>query len=289
VVSPVIDWAAGLPEVDPERIALFGNSMSVGLAPRSAAFEPRIRALICIDGIYDIGWAYAGRIGLGDDTERGLTAPADDEPDAALVQVMAASPRIRWAMRQGMWSFGVTAPRAFLAGSLPCNLRDGIAESITCPVFVGKAESDEFFKGQPEQLAAHLKALHTLAAFTGAEGASALPGRRAATARRARAGLARRDPPPLKTTPERQRKPAMSGYTTEGWNDLFVCAGGATAALSGLIFVGLSVNLQTLLDTDTSDGRNLLTGRAMEALAALLTVLMISIVALAPGTSAAAS
>jgi hypothetical protein len=75
----------------------------------------------------------------------------------------------------------------------------------------------------------------------------------------------------------------MSGYATEGWSDLFVCAGGATAALSGLIFVSLSVNLRTLLDSDKSDGRNLLTGRAMEALAALLTVLVISIVALTPG------
>jgi hypothetical protein len=75
----------------------------------------------------------------------------------------------------------------------------------------------------------------------------------------------------------------MSGYATEGWSDLFVCAGGATAALSGLIFVSLSVNLRTLLDTDNSDGSNLLTGRAMEALAALLTVLAISIVALTPG------
>jgi modulator of FtsH protease len=74
----------------------------------------------------------------------------------------------------------------------------------------------------------------------------------------------------------------MSGYATEGWSDLFVCAGGATAALSGLIFVSLSVNLRTLLDTDNSDGRNLLTGRAMEALAALLTVLVISIVGLTP-------
>jgi hypothetical protein len=77
----------------------------------------------------------------------------------------------------------------------------------------------------------------------------------------------------------------MSAYATEGWGDLFVCAGGATAALSGLIFVSLSVNLRTLLDTDNSDGRNLLTGRAMEALAALLTVLVISIVALTPGIS----
>ena len=75
----------------------------------------------------------------------------------------------------------------------------------------------------------------------------------------------------------------MSGYATEGWDDLFLCAGGATAALSGLIFVGLSVNLRTVLDTDKRDGRNLLTGRAMEALAALLTVLVISVVALTPG------
>ncbi|HEY6496931.1 MAG TPA: hypothetical protein VIZ43_26945 [Trebonia sp.] len=75
----------------------------------------------------------------------------------------------------------------------------------------------------------------------------------------------------------------MSGYTTEGWNDLFVCAGGATAALSGLIFVSVSVNLRTLLDADGKEGRNLLTGRALEALAALLTVLVICIVALTPG------
>lgn len=72
VVSPVIDWATGRLEVDPGRIALFGNSMGGGLAPRAAAFEPRIRALICIDGVYDIGQAYAGRIGLGDDTARML-------------------------------------------------------------------------------------------------------------------------------------------------------------------------------------------------------------------------
>src|SRR5215471_175609 len=45
VVSPVIDWAVARPEVDPRRIALSGLSMGGGLAPRAAAFEPRIRAL----------------------------------------------------------------------------------------------------------------------------------------------------------------------------------------------------------------------------------------------------
>lgn len=173
VVSPVIDWAVGRPEVDPGRIALFGLSMGGGLAPRAAAFEPRIRALICIDGIYDIGQAYTARLGLGGDTERRLTADTDPELDAALQQLMYTSPQFRWAARQGMWSFGVSTPRAYLAASLAYNLRDGIAEKITCPVFVGRAESDEFFRGQPEELMQHLTAPATLASFTDAEGAGA--------------------------------------------------------------------------------------------------------------------
>jgi pimeloyl-ACP methyl ester carboxylesterase len=173
VVSPVIDWAAARPEVDPGRIALFGLSMGGGLAPRAAAFEPRIRALICIDGIYDIGQAYTARLGLGADTERRLTAETDPEVDAALQQLMHTSPQFRWAARQGMWSFGVGTPRAYLAASLAYHLRDGIAEKITCPVFVGRAESDEFFRGQPEELMQHLTAPATLASFTDAEGAGA--------------------------------------------------------------------------------------------------------------------
>jgi hypothetical protein len=72
-----------------------------------------------------------------------------------------------------MWSYGVATPRAFLAASLAYTLRGGIAEKITCPVFVGRGQSDEFFLGQPEQLMAHLTAPATLGNFTDAEGAGA--------------------------------------------------------------------------------------------------------------------
>jgi hypothetical protein len=65
----------------------------------------------------------------------------------------------------------------------------------------------------------------------------------------------------------------IAGYSPEGWGDLFLAAAGATAALSGLIFVGLSVNIRTVLDTEKREGQNFLTGRAAEALAALLIVL----------------
>ncbi|MFE9411384.1 hypothetical protein ACFYN0_21765 [Streptomyces sp. NPDC006704] len=74
----------------------------------------------------------------------------------------------------------------------------------------------------------------------------------------------------------------MTGYATEGWTDLFLCAGGAAAALCGLIFVGLSVNLRTVLEMEKREGHNSLTGRALEALVALLIVLVVSLVTLTP-------
>ena len=74
----------------------------------------------------------------------------------------------------------------------------------------------------------------------------------------------------------------IAAYSTEGWGDLFLAAAGATAALSGLIFVGLSVNIRAVLAADKREGQNFLTGRALEALAALLIVLVISLVGLVP-------
>lgn len=74
----------------------------------------------------------------------------------------------------------------------------------------------------------------------------------------------------------------MTGYTTDGWGDLFVAAAGATAALSGLIFVAISVNIGPVLEADKRTGQNFLTGRALEALVALLNVLAISLVGLTP-------
>lgn len=77
----------------------------------------------------------------------------------------------------------------------------------------------------------------------------------------------------------------MTGYSLDGWGDLFLAAAGAAAALSGLIFVGLSVNIRTVLELDEHTGSNFLTGRAIEALVALLDVLVISLVALTPTIS----
>ncbi|MFI9506489.1 alpha/beta hydrolase family protein [Nocardia sp. NPDC052566] len=166
VVGPVLDFVIERPEVDADRIALLGVSMGGVLAPRAAAFDQRVAALIAVDGVYDLG-AIAGAAVPGDRAEvvRRLRAPEDAEIDAALAGAMAANPVMRWAFSHGMYVMGVDTPRAFAASYLDYHVREGIAEKISCPTLVCAGAADGFFAGQPEQLYAHLTCSKTLLEF----------------------------------------------------------------------------------------------------------------------------
>jgi hypothetical protein len=63
------------------------------------------------------------------------------------------------------------------------------------------------------------------------------------------------------------------------WHDFFLAQAGAAGVLTGLVFVGVSINLQKIL-SDPSSG---LTGRAVEALILLVAVLLASVLVLVPG------
>lgn len=69
----------------------------------------------------------------------------------------------------------------------------------------------------------------------------------------------------------------MSAYTLAGWENFFVATAGAAAALSGLLFVALSINLQRILSIPG------LAARAGETFIPLGTSLVVSLVALVPG------
>ena len=49
-----IDWLAARPEIDPDRIGLMGISMAGYYAPRVAAFDERVKALIAWCGCYSL-------------------------------------------------------------------------------------------------------------------------------------------------------------------------------------------------------------------------------------------
>jgi hypothetical protein len=68
----------------------------------------------------------------------------------------------------------------------------------------------------------------------------------------------------------------MESGGLEGWESFFVAQVGASAALAGLLFVGVSINLAKILAAPR------LTARAFQALVVLLEVLVISSLLLVP-------
>jgi hypothetical protein len=64
---------------------------------------------------------------------------------------------------------------------------------------------------------------------------------------------------------------------TAGWESLFVALAGASAALAGLLFVAISINLDRILEGPG------LAGRAGEAIVLPVAVLVVSTLVLVPG------
>jgi hypothetical protein len=71
----------------------------------------------------------------------------------------------------------------------------------------------------------------------------------------------------------------LFAYDPSEWTDLFVAAAGASAALAGLLFVAVSINLDRII------GEAGLPDRALETVLLLIGVLVVSIVGLIPGQS----
>jgi len=68
----------------------------------------------------------------------------------------------------------------------------------------------------------------------------------------------------------------VNAYELEPWHDLFVAAAGASAALAGLIFVAVSINIERILALQG------VANRALQALVQLIVVVIVSLLALAP-------
>jgi hypothetical protein len=68
-----------------------------------------------------------------------------------------------------------------------------------------------------------------------------------------------------------------TAYAPEQWKDLFVAVAGASAALAGLLFVAVSINVERIVKYEG------LPERGIEALAMLLVPLVASIAGLLPG------
>src|SRR6185369_1882093 len=68
----------------------------------------------------------------------------------------------------------------------------------------------------------------------------------------------------------------MTAYDPAQWESFFLANAGAAAALAGLVFVGVSINVETIVQSRR------LTGRALEAFTLLAGVLILSVLVLVP-------
>jgi hypothetical protein len=74
---------------------------------------------------------------------------------------------------------------------------------------------------------------------------------------------------------------AVHGYDAAAWSAFFTAVTGAAAALAGLLFVAVSINLKNILA-----GGTMLPARAAETLAMLLFVVVVSALSLVPQDTA---
>lgn len=168
VLTPVFDYAAGLDDVDADRIAVVGVSQGGYWVVRGIAFEHRYAAAVTDPGVVDVSTSWTVHL------PHGLLAHLDageiEKFDTQMALGLRFSPEAArtWAFRArpyGASGYGETveAVRRY-------NATD-VAAQITTPLLILSPENEQFWPGQGEQLAALAPTVSTVIPFTAAEGA----------------------------------------------------------------------------------------------------------------------
>lgn len=165
VLAPVIDWLLSQSGVNPEGLALIGRSFAGYLAPRAAAEEPRLAALVCDPGQVE----FVSRIvpKMFSEEEWASICSADTELDRVLQQQLD-NPRQRAFFAPRMTTFGTRSVGEFLRMQQLFSA-EATAHQIKCPTLVTEGEGD--FASQSGKLFNLLTCEKRLHRFTDAEGA----------------------------------------------------------------------------------------------------------------------
>jgi pimeloyl-ACP methyl ester carboxylesterase len=172
VVTPVVDYLLREKSnvVDSDRIALLGNSLGGYLAARAAAFEPRLSAVVLIEGMWDYSTVFFNTLpaSLIAILEAGNYTHFDREV-FSLRESGNVSTQIAWGIDQGLWAFNTHSPSELFMQSKKYRVEDFI-NKIDVPVFVGDAEFEGFFEGQPQLVSEALGDKATYHKFLGVAG-----------------------------------------------------------------------------------------------------------------------
>ncbi|MBW2618971.1 MAG: alpha/beta fold hydrolase, partial [Deltaproteobacteria bacterium] len=162
VITPVVDFALSRPEFDPKRLAILGISMGGYMVVRGAAFERRLTAVVANPGSYDL---LEGRGHGQKEREVEGIRKHPEEANKALRQKMKTDAGLRWAMNNGMFTFGKSEPTGFILALAGYGLKD-TAPLVRCPTLVIQSQDEQAYPGQAKQLYQALTCPKTLMPFT---------------------------------------------------------------------------------------------------------------------------
>lgn len=168
-VTPFVDYALTLKQVDSKRMALMGLSMGGYLIPRALAFEHRVKVGIANGGVYDFHAVCLQ--GNGNEIEAHLDDPsACKEIDLAILEMMKTTPTLRWSLNHGMYVFSAKTPTEFMRMTRPYHLRD-VAKNIEAKMLIVDCDHELHMAGQASQLFNALCCPKEFLLFTTEEGA----------------------------------------------------------------------------------------------------------------------
>lgn len=169
-IGPVIDTLLTRAEVDPAAIVLMGASMGGYLAPRAAAFEPRIAYLVANPGVVSWNDAVLATLKTYLPDFEAVFAQGPAAFDVYIEAFFDYSPFLRWGFEDMAWHHGVDTPYTFVAGMAPYTFEGHVAD-IAAKTLVIDAE-DEGSRGQAQLLYDQLDpARRDLVVFTREEAA----------------------------------------------------------------------------------------------------------------------
>lgn len=170
VVEPVVTYALSRKDVDSEHITLYGLSFGGYMAPRAAAYDPRIKAVIANGGIYDPVMGISNEFNITREEFIDYLKTNPQTLDNEIRERMANSTLMRWFFENGMYTFKASSPSGFLLKYSQCNMI-GSADKITCPALICDSENDLSMSGQAPMLYNQLNCPKTFILFKTSEGA----------------------------------------------------------------------------------------------------------------------
>ncbi|MGW8802194.1 alpha/beta hydrolase family protein [Streptomyces sp. NPDC055775] len=177
VVTPLVDWLVARTDVDAGRIALTGLSMAGDLAPRAAAFEDRIAALVAMPGVL------APWLGFPPEIRKILTPDKAETNKIWNEQVVPELTSAEAAtLKKRFESFSVPAMLAARDGKMftdfhtPAQLIKSlditdVVGRIKMPSLVLDYDYEQFYPGQPRQMFDKLTSAKDYLKLTAATGA----------------------------------------------------------------------------------------------------------------------